>query len=214
MKKLIILAVLALPAVLAVTQVSASTIYWTSWSGNTSGSLTTPQGTISLGYSGELSGLAANYPSWNPSASYADGSIVGNAPPQFGNMVQLVGGGSTIDTVTFSTPVVDPVFAIWSLGQSGDPTTFVFNAAPTLVTGGPSAEYGGGSIGVSGNTVSGSEGNGTVMFLGTYSSISWNNPLFENYYGFTVGVAAVPEPATVTLLTLGGLACLVRRKKR
>jgi PEP-CTERM motif len=198
---------------LAVTPVSAATIYWTSWSGNTSGSLTTPQGTISLGYSGELSGLAANYPSWSPSASYADGSIVGNAPPPSGGMIQLVGGGSTIDTVTFSAPVINPVFAIWSLGQSGVPTTFVFNTTPTFVVGGPSAEYGGGSIGVSGNTVSGVEGNGTIMFLGTYSSISWNNPSFENYYGFTVGVAAVPEPTTMTLLAFGGLAGLALRKR-
>jgi hypothetical protein len=46
---------------------------------------------------------------------------------------------------------------------------------------------------VSGNTVFGSEGNGTIRFLGTYSSIWWKNPLPEYFYGFTVGVPEKPR---------------------
>ena len=73
---------------------------------------------------------------------------------------------------------------------------------------------------MSGNNVYGAEGNGTVEFMGTYTSISWTNPTNENWYGFNVGVAgvaaAVPEPASMGLmlagLTLVGLA--MRRKVR
>ena len=36
--------------------------------------------------------------------------------------------------------------------------------------------------------MSGVEGNGTVRFVGTYSSISWTMT-FENFYGYTVGTA-------------------------
>ena len=204
---------------MVVTPASANTIYWTNWSTNTAGSIVTPQTAISVTYSGELSGLSLNYPSWTPSTTYADGIVVANAPPQSGNMIRLLGGGTTVDMITFSAPVVNPVFWIWSLGSPTIPATFEFiNAAPTLVVGGPSAEFGGGPISVSGNTVSGSEANGTVTFLGTYSSISWNNPFFENYYGFTVGVAGaantIPEPSS-TLGLLGiGLAGLVAMRRR
>jgi hypothetical protein len=85
--------------------------------------------------------------------------------------------------------------------------SFTFNATPTLEAGGPNSQFGGSSITVSSNTVSGSEGNGVVQFTGTFSSISWTDT-FENFYGFTVGVngpsgPTVPEPATITLFGIG-----------
>ena len=79
-------------------------------------------------------------------------------------MIRLLGGGTTVDTITFSAPVVNPGFSIWSLGSPTIPAKFEFtNATPTFVVGGPNAEYGGGPISVSGNTISGSEGNGTMI---------------------------------------------------
>jgi hypothetical protein len=42
---------------------------------------------------------------------------------------------------------------------------------------------------------------------GTFSAITWTNPVFENYYVFTIGVegqaVAVPEPGALALLALG-----------
>jgi hypothetical protein len=53
-----------------------------------------------------------------------------------------------------------------------------------------------------GDVVYGTEGNGLVMFTGTYSSITWTNPTRENYYAVTVG-SAVPEPSTWAMMLLG-----------
>ncbi len=175
-------------SIVAVTTSSADTISWTRWSTNTAGNITHPA--ISVTYSGELQPLQSNYPSWTPSTTFADGNVVGNPPPQSGNMIILHGGDATVDTITFSPPVVDPVFSIWSLGDGNIQAKFEFiNATPTVVAGGESAEYHGGPIMVVWrDTVLGSEGNGTIRFSGTYSSISWKNTVREDYYGFTVGV--------------------------
>ena len=45
--------------------------------------------------------------------------------------------------------------------------------------------------------------------------MTWTNPMFENWYGFTVGVpvAAIPEPETYALM-LAGLALLGARARR
>ncbi len=72
------------------------------------------------------------------------------------------------------------IYRNWSLGQGGINAQFAFtNATPVSVSGGPGAEYGGPPISVAGNTVFGSEGNGTVQFIGTFTSISWTDPVFE-----------------------------------
>ena len=204
---------------------SASTIDWTDWTSFSPGNPGSASGTTTAGvtvsYGGELENLFYNYPSWGPPGTF-NGGTVGNAPPSPNGIIQLYGGAPStgLDTITFSHAVVNPVFAIWSLGSGGSSATFVFNQTPTLESGGPSNEYGGSSITVSGNTVSGNEGNGTVEFTGTFNSISWTNPQFENWYGFTVGISGVaastPEPGTTPLL-LFGLALLgmaaARRKQ-
>lgn len=205
---------------LATTSVSAAVISWTDWtartvaaSGSATGTITLPSSsTIGVSYAGQVIAQTnvgdTGNPSWLPASTYADGSVVDNAPP-VGNLIALQGGNTNVNTLTFSAPVVDPVVAIWSLGQPGLPASFVFaNATPTFVKGGPSQEFAGSAITVSGNTVNGIEGNGTVQFVGTFDSLSWTNPTAEFYYGFTVGVAgAVPEPSEYVML-LAGLALL------
>ncbi len=197
----------------------SATIDWNTWTSNSTGTIDSTS--VTTTFTGQTNlGWYANYPSWAPGGTYADGTVVANGPSSTNGIVVLNGGNTNVQTITFSTPVVDPVMAIWSLGQGGIDASFDFtNATPVFVAGGVSVEYGGSSIVVAGNDVSGNEGNGTVQFIGTYSSISWTNPTFENWYGFDVGIAgvsAVPEPGSMGLLlaglTLVGLAARRRQK--
>ena len=216
--KLHALAAASLLAVAATAQ--AAPIDWNTWSSTTTGSISTSGGPIGVTFAGPALEVVANYPSYGPSSTFADGVVVNNAPVPANNIMRIVGGSDQLNTVTFATPVVNPVMAIWSLGQGGIDAKFVFaNATPVFVAGGPSNEYAGSAISVAGNTVSGVEGNGTVQFIGTFSSISWTNPVFENWYGFDVGIAGVanpvPEPETYALMVagLGAMGFVARRRR-
>jgi hypothetical protein len=192
----------------------AAVIDWNTWSSSSAGSTA---GGVGVTYtSSDAHNLVSGYPTYTPTGTWADGSVVDNAPVAANGIVQIYGGTGNVNTLTFSTAVVNPVLAIWSLGQGGTPASFVFQGAtPVFVSGGTSAEYGGAPITVLGNTVSGNEGNGTVQFLGTFNSLSWTNPQYENWYGFNVGIAnAVPEPEVYALLIAGlGLAGWLRRRR-
>lgn len=212
---------LAAGLALSASAAGAATIDWNTWSNTfttspTSGSASGMAGSVGVSYSGEVENIFFGYPSWGPSGTF-NGGTINNAPSPSNGILQLFGGGSVVDTVTFSHPVTDPVMAIWSLGQGGINASFQFSGEPfTIESGGPSNEYGGQSITSSGDAVFGSEGNGTIQFQGTYSSISWTNPTFENWYGINVGVAGVPEPATwaMMLMGFGGLGAALRTRRR
>ena len=194
----------------------SATIDWNQWTSNSTGAIASTPVTIT--FSGDNAGGWSNgYPSYGPGTTWADGTVVANAPT--GGIVVLTGGNTNVNTVTFSQAVTNPVFAIWSLGQGGINASFNFiGATPVFVAGGPSNEYSGAPITVSGNDVFGREGNGTVEFIGTYTSLSWTNPTYEYWYGFNVGItgvaAAVPEPASMGLMLAGlTLVGLARRRR-
>lgn len=230
----------ALASALALSQAFAAVAYadtfaWTDWTSATPGNATpgsatgtlasTLYGTINVTYSGQTSGIATQ-PSWTPASTFS-GGIVGNAPPPH-NGLALEGGYNYTETITFSQPVTDPAFAIWSLGSSGSPAYFNFNANEpfNLIGGGPSAEYGGQSIVIAGTAINGSEGNGVVQFIGTYSNLVFTTPDYEGYYALTVGEDATltdnpsspstvtPEPETLSLLGLGLAALPMFRHRR
>lgn len=205
---------------LSAAQASATTI-WTDWLSAATGRPGSASGTVNgvgISYTGENIGTVTNgsSPIWAPNSSFIGGTST-DSPSTVGDAIFLNGIFTGTNTITFDTPVVNPVFAIWSLGAPGFAASFAFDITPTLEAGGPNAQFGGSSITVSGNTVSGREGNGVVEFTGTFSSISWTDT-FENFYGFTVGLNGatppppLPEPGTTALFGLG-LAALAWRRR-
>ena len=218
-----------LGCVLSVTTLFATATFaattWTDWTSATVGNPGSAAGTLNgvqVTYSGEVGGSVLNGTSniWAPNTSFIGGTVT-TSPSTVGDDIRLVGAFTGTNTLTFGTPLQNPVFAIWSLGQPGLAASFTFNATPTLQAGGPNSLFGGQTITVLGNVVSGSEGNGVVQFTGTFGSISWTNT-FENFYAFTVGlngpIGAVPEPETYAMLLAGlgllGFAARRRQQKR
>jgi hypothetical protein len=146
---------------------------------------------------------------WNFPGTYSKPGVVDNTPTPAGMSIALVGGNTIADTITFSTPVLNPILAIQSLGSqiTGDQAAYDFAAPFTILQQG-SGHWGGDSSSLwqVGNMLYGFEGNGILLFSGTYSSISWTVPDGENYHMFTVGApgpAPIPEPASILLSGIG-----------
>jgi hypothetical protein len=212
---------------LCVPPAHAATI-WTDWTsatnGSSSGSAFGTVGGVGVSYSGQLNGFVINGTStvWLPSSSFIGGTVT-TSPSVMGDELRLIGSPNTspiTDTITFSSPVDNPLIAIWSLGSPLIGATFTFDATPTLEAGGPNSAYGGSSITVAGNVVSGHEGNGVIQFDGTFSSITFTSTP-ENFYSFTVGIngppgpSTVPEPASAVLAAVGvGLLGVASRGRK
>ncbi len=208
----------ALVAIFAAAPAARAQTTWTTWvfpagANSAVGTL----GSNPVTYNGDL--YTVNFVDgsygWSPAASYVGGPVT-STPGLYQLAVLLDGGRGTGGTISFGTPVTDPVMAIFSLGDDFNPpdsASLVFSDPFHILAGGSSIHYGGSSITSLGDTVYGEEGNGTIQFIGTYSSISFQTPQFEHYYGITVGTAYTPEPGTLSLLGLGlgALPILQRR---
>ena len=228
-KTLTVLSVASATLLAAPTSVEGATITWAVWTSGTVGQTTgTASGTIagigSVSYTGEFEFFQSGA-IWNPVTSF-QGGTVSNAPGATNAGIAIQGGAGTgTNTITFSAPVLDPIIAIWSLGQPAVTSQFDFGTQPFAIQGGgPNASFGGSSIFVGGacpaNTVCGIEGNGVLQLNGVFSSITFTNPVFEHYYAFTVGAtaaapSAVPEPTSLLLLGTGLIAVVhAYRRKR
>jgi hypothetical protein len=219
------LELLALAVGLAITPAAfAGSVTWTDWTSDTAGSpgsATGSMGGITVTYSGQTSDLGiaqaasmgqSNLP-WLPASSFIGGTV-GDAPPVSFDSVAIEGGTDLTESITFSSPVTDPLIGIWSLGQTDVYASLVFTDPFTIEAGGPDL-YGGGSVGSSGDTVYGYEGSGVIQLDGTFTSIDFTTPDYEDWYAITVG-EATPEPSSLLLFGTGllGMALIAFRKAK
>jgi len=203
-------------------QVGAATIHWTDWLSN--GTPNTITGTIDVNgetvgvtfqgaYSGvQYGGSGTNY--WTSYPATYTSADVDNAPAE-SDIIQLTEGGQF--TISFSRPVLDPVFALVSWNSNtvdfGDPIKILSNGRGYWGIGLPQLNLA--ETGFYGN----GEVHGVVGLTGGYSSVRVSHTR-EGWHGFTVGVrdlasAQVPVPAPLALLGVGSLAlALSARRKR
>lgn len=204
-------ALLALP----LSVFAADTASWTNWVDIHHGSLTQNSNTINVGYTGSAFALDHGSYFYDVPSSFTSATIT-NTPGTNGTL-EMAGGDSTVHTFTFSQAVVDPVIALYSVGQGGRPVRFVFDTSAFSITSATAnGHWGGGSLIQAGNTVTGVEGNGLLQFTGSYTSISFTTPDYEYHYGGTVGAptVAVPEPEAAGMVLAGLMVAgaLLRRR--
>lgn len=179
----------------------------TSSPGSASGTLAIGTQTVNVSYTGDVAmvndypsltevGSAATFDYWNPTSTFTNATVA-NVPAN-DSVIGLDENPAFTNTITFSLPVVNPIMDILSLGNGGSTITYTFSATPILLGQGPQSNFGGCSacLVLSGNSLSGTEGDGVIEFVGTFSSISWTTSGANDENGFTIGVlgvAAVPS---------------------
>ncbi len=195
----------------------------TAVAGSVTGTITIGLNTIIVTYTGDVVPAtqvgAGGTDYYVPTSVYTNAQVA-NAPTN-NTIVALDENPAFTDTLTFSSPIRNPILDIVSLGAGGSGTSvkYNFNATPVILSQGPGYWAGGCNtcLSVSGNSLIGTEGDGVVEFIGTYSSISWTTTGSEYWNGFTVGVegvaSPVPEPCSFMLLGSGVLGLLTVCKK-
>jgi len=223
MHKRTVCLLLTLLVVAACPAAFADTVSWAVWNActPTSGTVTGTVGGVGVTYAGEISFCrqsgVGNFNYFIPTSTYTS-ATVSNAPTD-GGMI-AISGTTANHTFTFASPVTNLVLSEVSLGQPSVPVIYNFDAPFSILSCGPNGVFGGGCITQSGNSMIGREGDGTIEFNGTLSSLSFTVTGGEFWNGFTIGTVGgsapgpVPEPSTLVLLGTGlaGLAGVVRRK--
>src|SRR5690348_13288767 len=106
------------------------TASWTSWTSSTSGSFTQDSQVINVTYTGNTFGVDYGSYFYNVPASFTNSEVT-NTPGTHGTLL-MTGGTSEINGFHFSQPVVDPLIALFSVGQAGVPVSFNFLNDVTL----------------------------------------------------------------------------------
>jgi hypothetical protein len=214
MKKLLALSLVA--SLMVPLSASAGLVNWTSWSNSSTGTSSQNGNNITVTYTGETFGVSYDPAIFDDVPTSFTNAEVSNTPGSNGTLLMQGGGSQILNKFTFSSAVIDPYINLFSVGQWSVPVEFNFtNATPEILAQG-AGHWGGGTLTQSGNTITGNEGNGLLKFTGTFTEISFYTPLYEYYYGGTVGLADkvnVPEPTTLSLMLIAAAAFFARRRR-
>lgn len=149
---------------------------------------------------------------WGPNVEYPSGTFTStNVPtvPTNANLITQAGYVPAVakHTLTFSQPVTNIVMNVVSLGGMAGVSAYKFDQDFTVLSQNTKCT---GSLNnvspitncltVSGRTLSGREGSGSLQFTGTYTSISWEVTVPEVYSGFNIGVTSASFAAQAPLL--------------
>ena len=225
MHRIVSIAAVMLGWIAIVEATFAVPVLWVDWTAADTTSASGTTGPVSVSFSGNInpaaqtSGGGTNFWAVN-SSTYTSNPEVDNPPPD-SDIIRLTGGpGTGTQTLTFSTPVVDPVMAILSMGQLGVAVQYDFDQPFDILNVGPGFFDAGGNgslVELAGDILEGLEGHGLIQFSGTISTINWTVPTAEFWHGFTVGIPRVsqaPEPATLALMILGLAGFGFARKRK
>jgi hypothetical protein len=120
MRRLLFLAGITLVATSALLASPALAVtVWMDWTSESAGAPGSAVGTLNgvgVSYSGELDSAVTNgsSPIWAPNSSFIGGTST-TSPSTVGDAIFLNGNYTGVDTITFDSPVLNPLIAIWSL---------------------------------------------------------------------------------------------------
>ena len=212
------LSVVAAAATLAAPSAALAEVSWATWtipteyplsgtSGSyapgTTGTVVDPgtSQTLNLTLSGEVYQTSSPSFSWSPYPLGSEAYVSPTSPTSPVGSSMIASTGATADeykahTLTFGQDVTNAVLALWSLGNpSSAPGQLTFSQPFIVLSDNDRLTPGGDAT--SGYTLTGTEGNGVIQFLGTYDQISWVVTGIEVWHGFTVGLTGDENPAVL-----------------
>ncbi len=132
---------------------------------------------------GTINGIGYTYTSSSPVTTTTNMYGIGNFPSSYGvpNANPTIQNTQiTNNTITFASPMTNPVFVFASIGQGGLRVPISFSVPIQVVWSQ--------NVTINSSTkITGEEGYAIVRIMGTYTSISFNYEVAENYCNFAFG---------------------------
>ncbi|PQJ61593.1 GEVED domain-containing protein [Photobacterium angustum] len=152
-------------------------INWTSTNGSTTatGTITLNGTVVTVNYTGSVLSLQ-NFNAFSDSNEYC--------PAASGiNFLRTLNAAT--HEFSFSTPIINPIFQVWSLGSGGTGVTYNFQQDVKILRQN-------GNLSQSGNNIVGFEGDGSILGEGVLSQINWTGG-FENWTGITIAARDIQQ---------------------